>query len=93
MKTLKLILVVSFITITTNIFGQDTIVTKDGQEIKSKVTEIGSNLIKYKMYNNQEGPIYTINKSELVFISLLRSDIALLSQNGNIAPIIASLFV
>lgn len=45
----------------------DIIVLKTGEEISSKVTEIGQDEIKYKKCDNLSGPTYTINKS-LVFM-------------------------
>jgi len=50
-------------------------VTKDSRRIEAKVTEVNVNDVKYKMFTNQDGPTYT----------LLKSDIAsILYQNGNV---------
>ena len=49
-------------------FAQDFIVLKTGEEIKSKVTEITSNEIKYKKFDNLEGPAYSVNKSTVFMI-------------------------
>ena len=69
MKKQKLLfIIISLSLFGTSLFAQDIIVKKDGQEIESKVTEIGTDEIKYKKYSNLEGPIYSINKDELVFI-------------------------
>lgn len=43
--------------------AQDVIVKKDGSTILSKVIEIGTAEVKYKKWNNQNGPNYTIPKS------------------------------
>jgi len=50
------------------VIAQDFIVLKTGEEIKSKVTEITSNEIKYKKFDNLEGPAYSVNKSTVFMI-------------------------
>lgn len=49
--------------------AQDVIVKKDGSTILSKVIEIGTAEIKYKKWNNQNGPNYTIAKSDVQAIN------------------------
>lgn len=49
------------------VFAQDVIFRTDGIEIKSKVLEIDENFIKYKNFDQQEGPVRSIQKS-LVFM-------------------------
>lgn len=49
--------------------AQDVIVMKDQSTIMSKVLEITSTEIKYKKWNNQDGPTYSINRSEVVSIN------------------------
>jgi hypothetical protein len=49
-------------------FAQDVIVTKEGKKIYSKVTEINENDIRYKMYENLDGPSYFMKKSEIATI-------------------------
>ena len=53
----------------TNAFAQDIIVKKDGSTIMSKVLEIGTSEIKYKKFSNQQGPIYTIARSDVMAIN------------------------
>ncbi len=48
--------------------SQDIIIKKNGDEIKAKVAEIGVNEIKYKRFDFQDGPVYTISKSEVVLV-------------------------
>lgn len=60
-----LMLIVSVLTAS----AQDVIVKKDGSTILSKVLEIGSTEVKYKKWNNLNGPIYTIFKSEIQVIN------------------------
>lgn len=49
--------------------AQDVIVKKDGSTILSKVMEIGTAEVKYKKWNNQNGPMYTIAKAEVQSIN------------------------
>ena len=46
----------------------DIITLKDGSDIQAKVTEIGENEIKYKKFENQSGPAYTMKKVEIFMI-------------------------
>ncbi len=50
------------------LFGQDVIVLKTADEIKSKVTEVTDITVKYRKWENLNGPIYNINKKEILFI-------------------------
>lgn len=49
-------------------FSQDTISKINGSKIHSKIIEIGTTEIKYKKFNNVDGPIYVISKSEVLMI-------------------------
>jgi opacity protein-like surface antigen len=51
-----------------NIFAQDVIYKHDGTEIKAKVTEITESVIKYKKYEQLEGPIRNILISDVFMI-------------------------
>jgi hypothetical protein len=51
-----------------NLFSQDMIVKKDGEEIKSKIIEIGIDNVKFKKFDNLEGPDYVLPKYEIVFV-------------------------
>ena len=54
--------------ITLATFSQDIIVTNDGNEIEAKVIEISDDVIKYKAYNFQDGPMRNIAISEVFLI-------------------------
>lgn len=49
-------------------FGQDLIITRKGSEIPSKVLEISLEAIKYKKFDNINGPTYSIAKNEVLVI-------------------------
>jgi len=48
--------------------AQDIITLKNGEEIKAVVTEIELNVIKYKKFDNQTGPAYTVSKADVFMI-------------------------
>lgn len=48
--------------------GQDNITLNNGDEIVAKVIEITSDAVKYKKWDNQEGPVYVINKSDVFMV-------------------------
>jgi len=50
------------------VFAQDIIVTKDSKRIDATVLEVNVDNIKYKDWSNQNGPTYTILKSEIASI-------------------------
>ncbi len=53
---------------TSNCFCQDLITKKNGEDIKAKVTEITTGEVKYKRFDNLDGPIYSIGKSDVLLI-------------------------
>ncbi|MDR1562590.1 MAG: porin family protein [Dysgonamonadaceae bacterium] len=48
--------------------AQDIITKRNGDEIKAKVTEVGTTEIKYKRSGNETGPTYTLPKSEIFMV-------------------------
>jgi hypothetical protein len=48
--------------------GQDTIVIRNGDEIRAKVEEVQVTEIKYRKYENLTGPLYSIKKSEIFMV-------------------------
>lgn len=67
MKQLKL-LGLLICSIPTIIFSQDIMVLKNSDEIKAKVIELTDLTIKYKKWENINGPTYNINKTDVLFI-------------------------
>jgi len=57
------------------VVAQDVIVTRDSKRIEARVTEIDVNDIKYKNFNNIDGPVYVLSKANIV---------AIIYQNGNV---------
>ena len=46
----------------------DNIILKDGKEISAKIIEVTPELIKYKKCENQDGPLISIYKSEILML-------------------------
>lgn len=64
----KLLLICILLQFAGSMMAQDIITTKEGKDIKAKVLEINSTEIKYLDFENQEGPTYVMNKSEVLII-------------------------
>lgn len=48
--------------------AQDIIILRSGEEIASRVEEVGTEVIKYKKFDNLAGPTYSIKKSDVFMI-------------------------
>ncbi len=48
--------------------AQDMIYFRDGREMEAKITEVGTNEVKYKRFDNLDGPAYSAPKGELFMI-------------------------
>lgn len=70
----KIILCFSILLISVCVYCQDLIVKKNTDEIQVKIIEVGLTEVKYKNWNNQDGPTYVINKSEIFMIKYANGD-------------------
>ena len=70
MQPLKFFSILFFAIIFSNnlCFSQDLITKKTGEDIQSKVLEVTTTEIKYKKFDNLDGPIFTLLKSEVAMI-------------------------
>ena len=64
-------------------FAQDNIVLKNGEEINAKILEVGESNVKYKRFNNQNGPVYTKSKDEIFFIKYSNGEKDVFSSNSS----------
>ena len=81
MKKHLVIILLLFVGIATS-SAQDIIYKKNHEEIKAKITEIGIDEIKYKMFDLQEGPDIVILKNDIWKIKF--SNLALVGNlSGN----------
>lgn len=63
-----ILLVFLFLSIEPSLWSQDVITTNVGHEIKAKVLKITQNEVEYKNFDNPDGPLYTIQKSDVLII-------------------------
>ena len=68
-----------------SVFSQDVITLKNGEDIQALVQEIGEVDVKYKKFNNPNGPNYTLKKSEIFRIKYDNGDQDVFENNT--API------
>jgi len=68
MKTIYTIILFLVVIPFSKMYAQDVIVLKSGDEISAVVNEIGIDVIKYKKFDNQTGPIYNVEKSQVFMI-------------------------
>lgn len=67
MKKLIFTILISIFTISL-CFSQDIITKKSGEDIQTKVIEVTTTEIKYKKFDNQNGPAFTILKSDVLMV-------------------------
>ena len=82
MKKLSLLIVLFCASLT--IMAQDVIVKKDGTTIESKVIEINGTEIKYKKWSNQDGPLYSINRSAVDSINYQNGEVELITSGTDV---------
>ena len=65
---LKTLLFIIFLLGIITTHAQDKLYKLDNSKLEVKVLEIGPKEIKYKKWNNLEGPIYTVSKNDIIMI-------------------------
>lgn len=68
----------------TPLYAQDIIVTKDSKKIEATIIEVSKTEIKYKEYDNIEGPIFILDSSELSSIIYANGKVVLYNQKENL---------
>jgi hypothetical protein len=63
-------------------FSQDVIFLKNGDEIKSKVLEVTTDEVKYKKWENIDGPSYSSLKSDVFMIKYLNGTKDVFTSNS-----------
>lgn len=61
-------------------------IRKDNTHIEARVLEITESQVKYRRFSNLDGPIYTINKSELAVIIYTNGETELFGSSGASTP-------
>ncbi len=67
MKKIIILLVAAVMT-ATSLSAQDLITKKDGTDIQAKILEVNKTELKYKRWDNQDGPTFTIDKSDVLLV-------------------------
>jgi len=65
MNKITNIFLVFFLFLAADLFSQDIIIKKNGEQIKAKILEIGTTEIKFKFFDAPDGPTITISKSDV----------------------------
>ncbi|MDR0811661.1 MAG: hypothetical protein LBN23_05255 [Paludibacter sp.] len=66
-----------------SVYSQDIITLKNGNEIQALVQEIGTEDVKYKKFDNPQGPNYTLKKSEIFIIRYANGDKDVFTEKEN----------
>ena len=61
-------LLLAIVFISTLSFSQDIITTKAGEDILAKISEVGHTEIKYRKFDNLDGPMFTLLRSDVLMI-------------------------
>ena len=81
MKRLLIIVVLSLPGLTVG--AQDLIVRRDGQSVKAKITEVNPDNVRYKRFDNLEGPTFTILLSDIQSITYENGTTDSITGNSN----------
>lgn len=65
----KLITLFLLATISCLSFAQDVIITKDKERIQAKILEVSKDEIKYKKFNYQDGPIFSVDIDDVLTVA------------------------
>ncbi len=82
---MKTIIFLSLLIITSPVFCQDVMTKKNGEDIQVKVLEISQSEVKYKKFDNPDGPLISIPKSELLMIRYQNGSKDLFTETKQIA--------
>lgn len=91
---MKRILIIAFVLFGWSVFSanaQDLIVLRDGNVIEAKVTEITPTEIKYKRFNNLNGPVIVISKTDVLSIRYENKTTEVINQSPSQPGMPASL--
>ncbi|MGB4773858.1 MAG: hypothetical protein WBP45_01685 [Daejeonella sp.] len=62
----KFILTGLFVLTILSVYAQDKIFKRGGDILEVEITEVGTNELKYKLYNDRTGPLFTIDKERII---------------------------
>ncbi len=83
---MKHLLIALFVMFSLQVFSQDYIILKNGDEIEAKVLEIKDYEIDYKKHTNPTGPTYHLDKSEIFMIKYASGDKDIFNASQSTKP-------
>jgi len=66
---MKILYIFLFLSVSISLFSQDLVTLKTGEQIKVIVLKISETEIEYHKFENQDGPIYSIDKKKVLVIN------------------------
>lgn len=85
-KRIRTIALYIMLFISLSVFAEDIIVLRSGDIIKAVVKEVTQTEIKYKKSSNPKGPLYTINKSDVLSINYSNGTKDSFSESNDYEP-------
>ncbi len=76
----------AMIILSTTAYCQDVITKTDGSTLKVKVTDIEEAVIKYKKFDNLEGPSYSLSKNDVAKITYTNGSVDKFSEEAEAKP-------
>jgi hypothetical protein len=86
MKKLIFVIATMMSVIATTANAQDVLTKRNNETIKVKITEIGVDEIKYRMFNEPQGIVYTLDKADITSIKLESGHTEQFEKN-NLVPV------
>ena len=65
---MKKVIIIALSLAALNVAAQDIIVMRNGDEVEAKVTKVGTTEVEYHKWSNQDGPVYTVAKSDVFMV-------------------------
>lgn len=84
MKTVfRLFILAAICFLSSNTYAQDVITKKDGSDVDAKILEVTPTEIKYKRFDNQSGPTFTLLISDVLLVKYENGTRDTFNQNNN----------
>lgn len=68
------------------VFAQDIITTKKGEDIKVKILEVTQTELKYRLFNEPDGPLYSMRKTDILIVRYASGRNEVFNQNTTTTP-------
>lgn len=68
-------------------YAQDVIITRDAKRVEAKILEVSSNEIKYKEFNNQDGPTFVLTTNEINTVIYQNGTVKVFEHTRQAAPV------